>query len=640
VVKTFSGTLGALGGSTDWIDNSGRYMVLNIGGSVRVWDKQSDVLYAGALAGDVGEGWAGISPDGKYVVAAGDEKRSFAINHTTRTVNTSGVMFWSLCGDHGDLVSATNGKTYFVTWECHSDPGVWAVDITIPQTAANLPKQRADNRKLIALNWTDNDGHISAVSRGAFQDWAYVSIESTDDSFTAGVSSWRPYKQEIVMANVLTGEVRRLAHHRSRGLSGSYRYQPRVSAGWDGTRVAWASNFGYNFPEYGDIYTILVGAADPPPPPPPPGSPTVTFANPASNATVSGTTTVTMTGGGGSGTGYSYRFTVDGSTVYVGTNGTFGWNTTTVGNGSHTLVATVTDSAAKTGTASRVVTVSNGVGTTSPTVTLNRTPASNAIVSGLTTLTWSASGGSGPYTYRLTVDGTTVYTGPNRTIAWNTTTVTNGSHTFAVTATDSAAKTGTASRVVRVSNGAMPTVAFSAPVANATVKGSAAVTWAASGGSGTGYTYKLAVDGITVYSGTSRTFTWNTTTATNGSHTLVVTVTDSAAKTGTASRVVTVSNAASTTGIVASFTSPAAGATLGCWPTIGMRVSGSTASTRTFRFFVNTALALARTTTGTTASYELDTNWWAGNGAHTLKLQVTDSAGKSATTTLPVNVLC
>ncbi len=636
VVKTFPGTLGGLGGSTDWVDNSGRYMVLNIGGSVRVWDKQSDVLYAGALAGNVGAGWAGISPDGKYVVAAGDEKRSFAINHTTRTVNTTGVMFWSLCGDHGDLVSATNGKTYFVTWECHSDPGVWAVDITIPQTVANLAKQRTDNTKLIAMDWTDNDGHISAVSRGAFQDWAYVSIISADDSFTAGVSSWRPYKQEIVMANVLTGEVRRLAHHRSRGIDGSYRYQPRVSAGWDGTRVAWASNFGYNSPGYGDIYTILVGSADLPPT----GAPTVTFANPALNATVSGTTTVTMTGTGGSGTGYTYRFTVDGSTVYVGTNGTFGWNTTTVGNGSHTLVATVTDSATNTGTASRVVTVSNSIVTTPPTVTLHRTPAANAIVSGLTTLTWSAAGGSGPYTYRLTVDGTTVYSGPNRTIAWNTTTVTNGSHTFAVTATDSAAKTGTASRVVRVSNAAAPTVTFSAPAANATVKGSATVTWAASGGSGTGYTYKLAVDGITVYSGTSKAFTWNTTTATNGSHTLVVTVTDSAARTATASRVVTVSNAATTTGLVAAFTSPTAGAMLGCSQTIGMQVTGSTASTRTFKFYVDIYLVSETTVTGTTASYVLDTNWWAGSGPHTLKLEVTDSAGRNATTTMPVNVLC
>ena len=52
------------------------------------------------------------------------------------------------------------------------------------------------------------------------------------------------------------------------------------------------------------------------------------------------------------------------------------------------------------------------------------------------------------------------------------------------------------------------------------------------------------------------------------------------------------------------------------------------------------AVAFETTITGTTASYQLDTNWWAGNGAHTLKLQITDSAGKSATTTLPVNVLC
>jgi Big-like domain-containing protein len=641
LVKTFSATLGALGGSVDWVDSTGRYMVLNIGGQARVWDKQSDVLYAGPVPGNAGDGWVGISPDAKYVVAAIDDKRSFAINHATRTVNTTGVMFWSLCGGHGDLLSATDGKTYFVTFECYEEAAIYAVDVSLPQTEteAGRAQQRATNRKLMETEWVD-DGHIAAAARGMFQDWAFISIESNDDPFTGGVSGWRPYKQEIVMANVLTGELRRLAHHRSRGILGSYFYQPRVSVSWDGTRVGWASNFGYAGPDYGDIYAIELGAAGPPPPPPPPGSPTVTFANPASNATVSGTTTVTMMGAGGSDTGYTYKFTVDGSTVYVGTNGTFGWNTTTVGNGSHTLVATVTDSATNTGTASRVVTVSNSAVTTPPTVTLNRTPTSNAIVSGLTTLTWSASGGSGPYTYRVAVDGITVYSGPHRTIAWNTTTATNGSHTFAVTATDSAAKTGTASRVVRVSNSTnstSPTVTFSAPAASATVQGSATVTWSASGGSGTGYTYKLAVDGITVYSGTNKTFTWNTTTATNGSHTLVVTVTDSAAKTGAASRAVTVSNTASTTGLVAAFTSPTAGATLGCSQTIGMQVTGSTASTRTFRFYLDIYLVSQTTVTGTTASYVLDTSWWAGSGPHTLKLQVTDSAGRSATTTIPVN---
>jgi len=62
-VKTFSATLGALGGSVDWIDRTGRYMVLNIGGSARVWDKQADLLYAGAVPGNAGDGWVGISPD-------------------------------------------------------------------------------------------------------------------------------------------------------------------------------------------------------------------------------------------------------------------------------------------------------------------------------------------------------------------------------------------------------------------------------------------------------------------------------------------------------------------------------------------------------------------------------------------------
>jgi hypothetical protein len=288
LVKTFSATLGALGGSVDWVDRTGRYMVLNIGGNARVWDKQEDVLYAGAVPGNAGDGWVGISPDAAYVVSAIDAKRSYAINHATRSVNTTGVMFWSLCGGHGDLVSATDGKTYFVTFECYEEPGIWAVDVSLSQTAANVEKQRADNRKLLTTEWAD-DGHMAAGARGMFQDWAFISVESNDDPFTGGVSGWRPYKQEIVMANVLTGELRRLAHHRSRGLSGgSYYYQPRVSVSWDGTRVAWASNFGYAGTNYGDIYSILLSSS------PPTGSPAVSFTNPAAGATVSGTVTVTM----------------------------------------------------------------------------------------------------------------------------------------------------------------------------------------------------------------------------------------------------------------------------------------------------------------------------------------------------------
>src|SRR5207245_1673194 len=47
----------------------------------------------------------------------------------------------------------------------------------------------------------------------------------------------------IVMVNVLTGAVQRLAHHRSRQAD-LYCRQPRVSANWDGTKVMFASNYG------------------------------------------------------------------------------------------------------------------------------------------------------------------------------------------------------------------------------------------------------------------------------------------------------------------------------------------------------------------------------------------------------------
>ena len=551
LVKTFSATLGALGGSVDWVDSTGRYMVLNIGGSARVWDKQEDVLYAGAIPGNAGDGWVGISPDAKYVVSAIDDKRSYAINHATRTVNTTGVMFWSLCGGHGDLLSATNGKTYFVTFECYDEAAIYAVDVSLPQTAteAGRAQQRATNRKLVDTEW-DDDGHMAAAARGPFQDWVFVSVESLDDPFTGGVSGWRPYKQEIVMANVLTGELRRLAHHRSRGLGGSYFYQPRVSVSWDGTRVAWASNFGHDAANYGDIYAIELGSdgsAPPLPSPTTPTTPTVSFSNPAAGATLSGTATVTIAATGGSGTGYTYKLAVDGVNVYAGSNNTVGWNTTNVSNAAHTLTATVTDSAGQSGASSRSVSVSN----------------------------------------------------------------------------------------VAIAPSPSPKLSFTAPAAGATVSGTATVTLAASGGSATGYTYTLAVDGVIVYTGTQATAVWNTITATNAVHILTATVTDSENNTGTTSRLVTVSNPAG--GLVAVLTSPQAGTVLTGSVVVGMAVSGSSANKRTFTLFQDGARVWSKTTTATSVSWEWNTAG-AKDGSHTLKLRVKESGGASARTTIKVRI--
>lgn len=267
VLKTFGSTLGTLGGSVDWIDRSGRYMVLHLGTSYRVWDKQTDTLYTGSIPDSTyGDSWVGLSPDGNYVITSEDSsptlgydtKHSFAITHSTQTVSTTPVLFWTLSGDHGDVMTASDGTTYFVTYDNWDTGGVYRIDVTLAQTHADRAKQRTDNMLLFPTSIANDDIHVGCAARGTYQDWAFVSIESADDDFGDSLAGWRAYMQEIVMANVLTGEVRRLAHHRSRSTDLDYYYQPKVSASWDGGRVVWQSNFGYQATGYADLYALNV----------------------------------------------------------------------------------------------------------------------------------------------------------------------------------------------------------------------------------------------------------------------------------------------------------------------------------------------------------------------------------------------
>ena len=263
-IKTFAGNLAALGGSVDNIDRTGRYFVLNIGGVTRVWDKQTDTLYAGSISGTFGAGgWIGISPDGKYVVTSTPgsppQHHSFLIDHVAHSVDTVGVLFWTLAGDHGDLCTASDGKTYYITYDTTTTGDVYRVDVTLPQTHGNQAQQRSQNRLLLDLDISNDDAHFACPALGEFQDWAFISVESADDVFDGGVGSWRSFEQEIVMVNVLTSEVRRLAHHRSRSTGTDYYRQPKVSVSWDGKIVAWQSDYNYSATGYADIYALTVG---------------------------------------------------------------------------------------------------------------------------------------------------------------------------------------------------------------------------------------------------------------------------------------------------------------------------------------------------------------------------------------------
>jgi hypothetical protein len=278
VVKTFPSTLEPNGGSLNTQDRSGRYFTVRYGGSNKVWDSQTDRIYSGEVTPLSFGGWVAITPDGNYLVtAAGPNKEhySYAIDHLTQSISPTPVNFWTLCGDHGTLVSAANGKNYFITFDCDNFPGIYRVDITLNQNL-NQPfkteaEQIAVNQLLLPLTFNSattastNDGHLSAVSKeGPNQNWVFFDSETLGgDPFVLATTPfvpflpWQAYEQEIIAMNVVTLDVRRYAHHRSRGLSSSYYAQPRISCSWDGSIILWTSNYNTSSPTgYADMYSM------------------------------------------------------------------------------------------------------------------------------------------------------------------------------------------------------------------------------------------------------------------------------------------------------------------------------------------------------------------------------------------------
>src|SRR3989454_730913 len=256
LVKTFPSTLASTGASSNYVDRTGRYFLVYYGGALHVYDRTTDTIFGGSIVTAVGTGTADMSPDGNYVVTAdGFQFTSYRVDRTALTVSTTGTLFWTLCSDHHGLASPSDGKTYAIIFDCWDEPSVWRVDVTLAQSSSNVPQQKNQNVRLFFTDWNDA-GHFGCAAKGVNQDWCFVSVESIDDTF-ANQGAWRPYKQEIVMAQMVPPyTVRRMVHHRSRSIGNNYYYMPRVNANWDGTKFAWASNYGYNAGSvgYADIY--------------------------------------------------------------------------------------------------------------------------------------------------------------------------------------------------------------------------------------------------------------------------------------------------------------------------------------------------------------------------------------------------
>src|SRR5437870_7366875 len=264
--------------------------------SVYLYDRQNMTAgpYANPVRGDnsIDTGsYIGITPDGQFLVGyqsgagvglGAGQGVSWKIDHAHRAIAASPTIFWSLCGDHGSFLSASDGHNYMITFDCYDSPEIWRVDITNNANGLGYAQQKAlpNNKSLITLTWNDA-GHVSTVAKGTLQDWAFLSTEDGTDLFNGSVSPWRAYRQEIIAINVITGDIRRLAHHRSRSVDSYYYYQPRLSVSWGGEYVGWASNFNQN--GIVDIYAIPFSLTSDTTPP------TVSISAPANGATVSGT---------------------------------------------------------------------------------------------------------------------------------------------------------------------------------------------------------------------------------------------------------------------------------------------------------------------------------------------------------------
>jgi hypothetical protein len=371
--------------------------------------------------------------------------------------------------------------------------------------------------------------------------------------------------------------------------------------------------------------------------------PTVSISVPANGATVSGTVSVTANASDNVGVA-SVQFQLDGAnfgSLDLASPYSVSWNTTTSSNGSHTLRAIAKDAAGNSTTSTAVtVTVSNSTpDTTPPTVSISA-PANGATVSGTVSVTANASDNVGVASVQFQLDGAnfgSLDLASPYSVSWNTTTSSNGSHTLRAIAKDAAGNSTTSATVtVTVSNGTPdttpPTVSISAPANGATVSGTVSVTANASDNVGVA-SVQFQLDGANFGSldlASPYSVSWNTTTSSNGSHTLRAIAKDAAGNSTTSATVtVTVSNGTpDTTPPTVSLTAPVNGATVSGTVSVTANASDNV-GVASVQFQLDAGnLGALDTASPYTTSWDTTT---ASNGSHTLRAIAKDAAGNSTT---------
>ena len=362
--------------------------------------------------------------------------------------------------------------------------------------------------------------------------------------------------------------------------------------------------------------------------------PTVAITNPVNGAVITGIVNlaVNVFDGGGVQKVQYYRD----SSVLLGTSSSapysFGWDTTAVTQGSHTLFAVATDLAGNTATSA---TISVTIDRSAPTISMTA-PSNNATVTGTAvTISATASDNTGVSKVDFYRDSN-VLLGTDTTspygISWNTTSVTSGAHPLTAVVTDLAGNTKTSS-IVNVSvDNAPPSVSLSAPANNAYVTGTFAVSAAATDNVAI-TKVEFYLDNVLLTTDTSSpyTFNWNSTTVTQGAHIWQAIAQDGAGfRTTSATTAITVDNTAPTVAI----TSPANGAAI--LPNAIVNIDASASDNFgvvKVEFYVGTTLKCTITSAPYTCVWQVPNQ----RANFTLKATAYDVAGKTATHTISVS---
>jgi GH18 family chitinase len=291
--------------------------------------------------------------------------------------------------------------------------------------------------------------------------------------------------------------------------------------------------------------------------------------------------------------------------------------------------------------------VKNAVGnvpvdTTKPNVAIS-SPTNGATVSGITTVTATASDNSGVLGVQFLLNGSNLgsedYVSPY-SYSWNTTSSANGSYTLSAVARDAAGNTATTSITVTISNvpdTTAPTVSITSPSNGATVSDVISVTATASDNKGVaGVQFQLngsnlgSEDVISPYS-----YSWNTKLYANGLYTLSAVARDAAGNKKTASFPVTVANFPDTTAPFVLITGPANGSTVSDVVSVSANASDN-------KGVAWVQFQLNGTDLGgqiTSPPYNFDWNTAdTANGAYTLSAIATDLSGNTATSSVSVTV--